>query len=173
VAKDFWRIESVDSVANMFVVQNLDGLADRLRAAGETFTITPDGAIAVEADDTVIQKCADGLYRALMFTPTGLATLTDNPNAVGPGITLRKGIPVDAQGNTFAATHARLTPHITGPSNPGPLGQAIPIVKSAGSGTPQVTDSRDLSAEVTARLVKLHNPERRGRNPSYRATQRI
>jgi hypothetical protein len=107
VAKDFWRIESVDSVANMFVLQNLGGLSDRLRTAGETFTITPDGAIAVEADETVIQKCADGLYRALMFTPTGLATVTDNPNAAGPRITLRKGIPVDAEGNTFATAHAR------------------------------------------------------------------
>jgi hypothetical protein len=173
MAKDFWRIQSVDRADRVIVVENVNGLIDRLRVAGEAFTITPDGALAVEVDDAVIHKCADGLYRALVFTATGRATLTDNPNAAGPGITLRKGIPVDAEGNTFSAAHARLTPHITGPANPGPLGmQATAIAKSAGSGTRQINDSRDLSPEVTARLVKLHNPERRGRNP-YRAPQRI
>jgi hypothetical protein len=44
----------------VIVVENVDGLIDHLRAAGEAFTITPDGAIAVEVDDAVIHKYADG-----------------------------------------------------------------------------------------------------------------
>jgi hypothetical protein len=67
MAKDFWRIESVDPVANMIVVQNLNGLVDRLRAAGEAFTITTDGAVAVEADETLIRKCAWSISSARVY----------------------------------------------------------------------------------------------------------
>ena len=55
--------------------------ADRLRDAGET--TTPDGTVAV-ADASVIQKYADGLYRASVVYECDRATLSDNPNATVP-----------------------------------------------------------------------------------------
>jgi hypothetical protein len=112
-----------------------------------------DGWLCAHECAGVIQKCADGLYRALRFTSTGNATLNDNPNADGSGVTLRKGLTVDGRGLMFAPAHARLTPHIAGPANPGPLGRlakteiANPLVES------------DLNPDATTAIAKMHRGE--------------
>jgi hypothetical protein len=81
MAKDFWRIESVDSVAKCLWSRILTVWLIAFAPLAKHSPSLPMAPSRVEADETLIRKCADGLYRALVFTPTGRTTLTDNPNA--------------------------------------------------------------------------------------------